>query len=252
MASATLQQAPGAPEAPEVSNSFARLIGVLFSPKATFQSIARRPTWIVPIIVLCLAECVVVGVYGQHVGWRSMLEKQLANNDQFQQLKPEAQQERIETIMPWVSKIAYVEVIVGPFIGVFVLAGIFWLIFNLGAGASIGYRLSLSIVAYSLVPALLGCILGVLIIFLKDPSTVDLQHLVASNAGAFLSSDAPKALAAALRAVDIFIFWEMFLLALGFSAAAPKKLSTGRAFAWIFGLWLFIVVCVAGITAAMS
>ena len=249
MASATLQQAP---EAPEKVNPFARIVGVIFSPKATFQSIVRRPDWLVPIILLCIAECAVVGVYGQHVGWRSMLEKQLSNNEQFQQLKPDAQQERINTVMPWVSKIAYVEVIVGPFVAAFLFAGIFWLIFNMGAGAKIEYRMCLAIVSYSLVPTVLGSLLGVLIIFLKDPSTIDLQHLVASNAGALMSSDSPKALVAALRAVDLFLFWEMFLLAIGFGAAAPKKLSTGSAFAYIFGLWVFVVLCTAGITAAVS
>jgi hypothetical protein len=249
MATATLQQAP---EAPEKVNSFGRILGVLFSPKATFQSIARRPTWLVPVILLCLAECLVVGVYGQRVGWRSMLEKQLANNSQFQQLPPQAQQERITSIMGYVSKIAYAEVIIGPFIAAFALAGIFWLIFNMGAGAKIGYGVSLAIVSFAFVPGILGSLIGVLILYLKDPSTVDLQHLVASNVGAFLSPDAPKALVAALRAVDILIFWEMFLLALGFSAAAPKKLSTGSAFAWILGLWAVVVMCVAGFAAAFS
>jgi hypothetical protein len=249
MASATLQQAP---EAPERVNSFGRMVGVIFSPKATFQSIARRPTWLVPVILLCLVQCVVVAVYGQRVGWRSMLEKQLANNSQFQQLSAEAQQQRITSIMGYVSKIAYAEVLIWPFLAAFLFAGIFWLIFNLGAGAKIGYGVCLGVVSYGFLPTILGSLLGVLIIYLKDPSTVDLQHLVASNAGAFLSSDAPKALAAALRAVDIFLFWEMILLAIGFSAAAPKKLSTGSAFAWIFGLWAVVVLCVAGFAAAFS
>ncbi len=252
MASATLQQAPGAPEPKGKVNPFARIVGVIFSPKATFKSIAQRPDWIVPVILLCIAECAVVGVYGQHVGWRTMLEKQLANNEQFQQLKPDAQQERINIALPWVSKIAYIEVTVGPFIAVFLFAGIFWLIFNMGAGAKIGYMLCVGILAYALVPGILASLLGVLIIFLKDPSTIDLQHLVASNVGAFLSSDAPKALLAALRAVDLFIFWEMFLLAIGFAAAAPRKLSTGSAFAYIFGLWAFVVLCTVGIVAAVS
>jgi hypothetical protein len=249
MASATLQQAP---EAPEKANSFGRMVGVIFSPKATFQSIAQQPTWLIPIILLCLAECAVVGVYGQHVGWRSMLEKQLANNTQFQQLPAQAQQDRITAIMGYVSKIAYAEVIIGPFVAAFLAAGVFWLIFNMAAGAKISYRVSLAVVSFALVPGILGSLVGVLIIYLKDPSTVDLQHLVASNVGAFLSSDAPKVLVAVLRAVDILIFWEMFLLALGFSAAAPKKLSTASAFAWIFGLWAVVVLCVAGFTAAFS
>ena len=248
MASATLQQAP---EAPENGNSFSRLIGVIFSPKPTFQSIARRPTWLVPVILLCLAQMVVVAVYGQRVGWRGMLEKQLSSNDRFQQLPVAQQEAQVEMVMKYVSKIAYAEVIIGPFLAVLALAGIFWLIFNMAAGAKFGYRISLGVVAYALVPGIFASLLGVLIIYLKDPSTVDLQNLVASNAGAFLSSDSPKWLRP-LRLVDVFLFWEMFLLAVGFAAAAPKKLSTGSAFAWIFGLWAIVALCWVGIAAAFS
>ncbi len=248
MATATLQQAP---EAPEKVNSFGRIVGVIFSPKATFGSISKRPTWLLPVILLCLAQMAVVAVYGQRVGWRGMLEKQLSSNDRFQQLPAAQQQEQIDTVMKYVSKIAYAQVIIGPFLAVFAIAGIFWLIFNVAAGAKFGYQVSLGVVSYALVPTILASLLGVLIICVKDPSTVDLQNLVASNAGAFLSSDSPKWLRP-LRLVDVFLFWEMILLAMGFAVAAPKKLSTGSAFAWIFGLWAIIVLCWVGIAAALS
>ena len=248
MASATLQQAP---EAPEKGNSFGRIIGVIFSPKPTFESIARRPTWLAPVILLCLVQCAVVAIYGQRVGWRSLLEKQMGSNAQFQQLSKAQQQQRIEIAMPYVSKIAYVEVIIGPFIAAFLFAGIFWLLFNMGAGAKFGYRVSLGVASYGFVPTIIGSLLGILVIYLKDPSTIDLQNLLATNVSSYLSSDAPK-WTHALRLVDIFLFWEMFLLAVGFSAAAPKKLSTGRAFAWIFGLWALVFLCWAGFAAATS
>jgi hypothetical protein len=94
--------------------------------------------------------------------------------------------------------------------------------------------------------------LGILIIFVKDPSTIDLQHLVASNGGAFLASDSSKWLVSLLGSIDIFSFWYMILMAIGFSAAAPKKLSFGKAFATIFFLWAIFVVCRAGIVGAFS
>src|SRR2546421_4656304 len=41
--------APGAEPKP---NPFQRMIGVLFSPDATFASIARRPDWVVPLVII--------------------------------------------------------------------------------------------------------------------------------------------------------------------------------------------------------
>jgi len=248
MASPTIASA----ETPERTNSFSRMFGVLFSPKETFQSIARRPTWIIPMILLCIVELVVVGVYGHRVGWRSMIEKQMANSSRFQELSASQQEQNIEVAQKIAPDVAYAEVIIGPFLAAALFAGIFWLIFNMAVGAKINYRTCLAVVSYSLVPGILGGLLGVLILFLKDPSTVDLQHLVASNAGALLSSDSSKWLLALLRFVDLFLFWEMILLAMGFSAAAPKKVSFASAFAWILGLWVVGAAITAGLTAAFS
>jgi hypothetical protein len=239
-------------EPAEGSNSIGRIFGVLFSPKATYQSIARRPTWLLPLVLLCIAESAIVGVYGHRVGWRSLIEKQLTNNSQFQSLSPAEQEARIQVALKFTSAIAYTEVILGPFLVELILAGVFWLIFNMAVGAKIGFRLSLAVVSYSLVPGIFASLIGVLILFLKDPSTVDLQHLIASNAGAFLSSDTSKWLLALLSSVDLFLFWEMILLAIGYSAAAPKKVSFGGAFAWIFVLWVLVVMIRVGFAAAFS
>jgi len=248
MASQTLQSA----ETPERVSSVGRIFGVFFSPKETFQSIARRPTWLLPVLLLCVVELCIFGVYGHRAGWRGLIEKQVANNSQFQELSPAQKEARIEMSLKIVSYFVYAEGLVGPFLAVLLFAGLFWLIFNMIVGAKFGFQTSLGIVAHSLMPTILASLLGILILFLKDPSTIDLQHLVASNAGAFLSSDSPKWLIAGLRSVDLFLFWEMILLAIGYSAAAPKKISFGKAFAWILSLWFLVVLIVVGFTAALS
>jgi Yip1 domain len=248
MASATLPSA----ETPERGNSLGRIFGVLFSPKTTFESIARRPTWLLPVLLLCIVELGVVAVYGHRAGWRGLIEKQMSNSSQFQELPAARKERQIEIAAKVAPYVAYFEVIIGPFVAVLLFAGIFWLIFNMIVGAKFGFKTSLGIVSYGLMPGVLLSLLGILILFLKDPSTVDLQHLVASNVGAFLSDSSPKWLIAGLRAVDLFLFWEMILLAIGYSAAAPKKISFGKAFAWILSLWFLVVLIIVGLTAAFT
>ncbi|HEX4074853.1 MAG TPA: YIP1 family protein [Candidatus Acidoferrales bacterium] len=248
MASATLPST----ETPERGNSLGRIFGAIFSPKPTFESIARRPTWLLPVLLLCVVDFCVVAVYGHRAGWRGLIEKQMSSSSQFQELPAAQKERRIEVGTKVAPYFAYVEVVVGPFIAVLLFAGIFWLIFNMIVGAKFGYKTSLGVVAYGLMPAVLATLLGVLILFLKDPSTVDLQHLVGSNAAAFLSDSSPKWLIAGLRAVDLFLFWEMILLAIGYSAAAPKKISFAKAFTWILSLWLLVVLITVGVTAALS
>jgi hypothetical protein len=248
MASAAVQP----PAAPETVNSFGRIFGVIFSPKATFESIARRPTWLLPIVLLCIVSAGIVGLFSHRVGWRSLIEKQLTNNTQFQQLPPADQESRIQIALKYAPGVGYAEVVILPFLSALIFAGIFWMIFSMVVGAKLSFHTSLSVVSHGMVPSIIGGLIGILILSLKDPSSVDLQHLVASNAGAFLSSDSSKWLVALLSSVDLFLFWEMILVAIGYSATAPKKISFGSAMAWILGLWVLVVLLRVGIAAAMA
>lgn len=250
MATTTTSPAP-TPE-PESSNSFARVFGALFAPTETFRSVARRPTWLVPVLLITIMEIAVVATFSQRVGFRSMLEKQIQNNSRVQQMTPQQQQRAIQTALRIAPIAAYVEGAIAPGLMIVIAAAIFLAIFNLLGGTQLKFRTSLGIVSYAFTPIIIGALLGLVILFLKDPSTVDLQNLVATNAGAFLSSDSPKWLLALMKSLDIFSFWVMALLAIGYSAAAPKKLSFIKAFFFIFGVWFLVVLARVGVAALSS
>jgi Yip1 domain len=239
-------------EARESSSAIGRMVGALFSPRKTFESIARRPTWLPPVILACLLALVVVALFSHRVGWRSYLDKQVANSSRFQQLSAEQQQRTMEAQLKWTPRVAYAEVIIAPFAGALALAGIFLGVLNGLGGTRFNFKTSLGIVSYSWMPNVISGLLGIVVLLVKDPATIDLQNLVASNAGAFLADNSPKWLVAMLTPVDLFSFWVMILLAIGYSAAAPKKLSFAKAFAWIFSLWVVYVLVRTGLTAAFS
>jgi Yip1 domain len=132
------------------------------------------------------------------------------------------------------------------------VAAVFMLAFHLIAGAKIGFAPSLAIIAHSLVPGIIAALLGILVLFLKDPSTVELEHLVASNPGAFLSDDSPKWLVTLLTSFDLFIFWQVILMAVGFSAADPKRISFGKAFGTVVAVWLIYIALKVGLAAAFA
>jgi hypothetical protein len=87
---------------------------------------------------------------------------------------------------------------------------------------------------------------------LKQPDQIDLQNLVASNAGTFLSSDAPKWLLALCTSLDIFTFWVLGLMAFAYSAVRPKKIKFGSALTWIVGIWVVFVLIKVGFAAMFS
>ena len=99
---------------------------------------------------------------------------------------------------------------------------------------------------------MIATVLAVVTIFLKRSGDVDPEHLVASNAGALLSTDAPRWQMSLASSLDIFWIWVMLLLAMGFSVTNPKKVSFGKAIGIVFGLWIVWVIMKVGWAAIWS
>jgi membrane protein, antimicrobial resistance system len=241
--------------APQVS-SVGRISGAIFSPPTTFESIAQRPTWILPLLLISLLSIVTVFIFGQRVGWRGFMIRQDQQNSRLQKQMDQMTPEQRDKMLDQQTKIApifgYVGAVLGIFVAAVIVAAVLMVVFNMMTGGGIRFMTSLGIVAHSWVPALIGGLLGILVLFLKDPSTVDIQHLVATNAGALLSDDAPKWQEALLSSFDLFTFWSMILMGIGYSAANPKKISFGKALGTIVVVWAIYVVCKVGLSAAFS
>jgi hypothetical protein len=241
--------------APQVS-SIGRIFGVIFSPKPTFESIAQRPTWILPLLLISILSIATVFIFGQRVGWRGFMIRQDQQNSRLQKQMDQMTPEKRDKMLDQQTKIApifgYVGAVLGIFVAAVVVAAVLMLAFNMMVGGGIRFMTSLGIVAHSWVTALIGGLLGILVLFLKDPSTIDIQHLVATNAGAFLSDDAPKWQESLLSSFDLFTFWSMILMSIGYSATNPKKISFGKALGTIVGVWLFYVIVKVGFAAAFS
>ena len=229
---------------------------MIFSPKPTFESIAQKPTWVLPLVAISLLSILIIFVFSQRVGWRSFMERQNQSNSrvqkQMESMTAEQREQMLETQTKFASVIGYVGAVLGTFIAAVVVAAVLMLAFNVVGGAKVGFVTSLSIVSYSWVPGIVGGLLGLLILFLKDPSTIDIQHLVAANAGAFLSEDSPKWLETLLSSFDLFIFWTMILMGIGFSATNPKKISFGKGLGTVVGVWLIYLLVKVGFAAAFS
>jgi len=237
-------------------SSLGRIFGVIFSPKPTFESIVQRPTWVLPLVLIIVVSTLVIFVFSQRVGWRAFMERQDQTNSrvqkQMENMTPDQREQMLETQTKYAAIIGYIGVVLGTFVVAIVVAAVLLAAFNLIGGAKVSFMTSLAIVAHSWVPSIIGGMLGILIIFLKDPSTVDIQHLVAANVGAFLPDDAPKWQETLLSAFDLFTFWTIILMSFGYSAKNPKKISFGKAFGTIVSVWLLYVIVKVGFTAAFS
>jgi len=129
---------------------------------------------------------------------------------------------------------------------------VMWAAYNLLAGANANFGTSFAIVSHASLVSVVSSILFLVILFLKDPGTVDLENPVSANLAAILPEDSAKWLFTLCKQVDIFTFWILALVAIGFAAANPKKLKGGKAFTIAFSVWAVWVVLRTGIAFVFS
>ncbi|HEV2287959.1 MAG TPA: YIP1 family protein [Candidatus Acidoferrales bacterium] len=244
------------PDAPKPISAIGRIIGAIVNPRPTFEDIARKPSWLAPLLVVIIFALATTYVIGQRVGWGNVIQKQISQSSSAQrrmeQLPPDQRADIINRQAKVTPIFAYAaNIIIFP-IACLVIAGILMGAFNATGGAGVDFKTSFGIVTHAYMPSVIVFLLGILIMYLKSPDQIDVQNLVASNLGAVLSNDAPRWLVSLGGSIDLFSFWMMALMALGFSVARPRKISMSKGLTWIVMLWLIYVVIKVGLAAAFS
>ena len=230
---------PVSPEQqPPPVNGFSRLIGVFFSPKATFEaSIARRPSWVLPVAVMTLIGLGVGFALNQRVNWREVASKRIEDNPRASQLSPEQKEQQISMSAKISPAISYCIGLLAPILIAVIVGGIMLGAYNLLGGANASFQsihghrrarlfcLDCQQLAFhfGLVPETTGN---------RGP-----ENPVATNLGAFLPDGTAKWLTTLGTAVDLFSFWIMTLIAMGFAAFNPKKIKLGSAFGIVLSVW---------------
>ena len=241
-----------APEAQATISPFGRIIGVFFSPKATFEDIVRKPSWILPIAILTVFSLAVCFSINQRVNWRDFISQQIEKSPQAAQMSPEQKQQRIEGGAKFSPIFTYAVGLCGPILGTLIIGLVMWGAYSLLGGARTNFGTSFAITSHASLTGLVSSILFILILYLKPYNTIDLENPVAANLAAVLPDDSAKWLVALGKSIDLFTIWTLILLAIGFTAADPKKLSGSKALTIAFSVWAVYVVLRVGWAFATS
>jgi len=243
------------PEAPAGMSSFGRFVGVFLNPKATFADIAQRPGWIVPVIVMTIIAVGLSAVLANRANWKEIGRQQIENNSfasrQFERLTPEQREDALERSAKQALIMRYIRSFIGPVLLVVIVGGIYLGGFNILGGARLRYKQALAIVSYAYMPLALRELIAIPVNAIKDPSGIDPENFLASNAWAFLSNP-PLWKAVFASWFDVFGLWALVLLALGFAAANPRKVSLGKAFGIVFGISFTLLLIFTGIASLFS
>jgi hypothetical protein len=235
-----------APEAQASISAMGRVAGVFFSPKATFEDIVRKPSWLVPVILLTLLSVGVSFAINQRINWREFMSQQIEKSPSTANMSAEQKEQRIEAGAKFSPPFTYAVGLVGPIIITLLVALVMWGSYNLLGGANTNFGTSFGITSHAFLTGLVSSPLFILILYLKPIGTADLDNPVAANLAAVLPDDSAKWLVALCKSIDLFSLWTLILLAIGFAATNPKKLKGSKTFSIAFSVWAVFVVLRVG------
>jgi len=223
-----------------------RVFGVLFSPKSTFEDIVRKPSWLLPVILTTILSIGVSFAINQRMNWREFMSQQIEKSPRAAQLSADQKQQQIEAGAKFTPMFTYAIGVCGPILIVLIVGLIMWGAYSLLGGISTNFGTAFGITAHAFLTGLVSSPLFILILYLKPYGTADLENPVAANLAAVLPEDAAKWLFALCKSVDLFAFWTLALLAIGFAAVNPKKLKGAKSFTVAFTVWAVYVACRVG------
>ncbi|HEX8772371.1 MAG TPA: YIP1 family protein [Pyrinomonadaceae bacterium] len=243
---------PPQPDGPKMS-TVETLTGIFFEPGRTFESLRAHPRFIAATLITAILTCVFTFAFFQRAGYENVMRAAIENSPRADQMSPEDKERAVGFYQnPVLKAINYVS----PIIAVVIIYGLGAAIYLLGVmlmGRSISYWQSLSVWAYaSFAPNLLTILVSFILLFLKSQDELATMQpgrsLARANLGILVDPKATPVLAALLGSFDIFIFYGLFLAALGLRKVA--RLSSGAAWGIVIGLWLIGIVIKIALAAA--
>jgi len=233
-------------------NHFARITGVFFTPKTTFAEIVAAPSWIVPLVVLTLFSLIACVALNQRMDWRQFAAQQIEKSPRGADLSAEQKEQQTEAIAKFAPISAYVFGVPAVAVVILLTAVAMFGAFNLLAGANVKFSTAMAIVSHAFLTTMVSTLIFLLVIFLKPRGTIDIENPVATNLGVLIPEDAPKWLMKLGISFDIFSFWILILLAVGFAASNPRKLNFAKSLGMVIGAWVVFVILRVGVTWIFS
>jgi len=238
---------------PERMSEISRLTGVFFEPRKTFEDIAQRPGWLVPLVLIMVAALSVTVVFSQHIGWERFFRQQMETNTRMAQMTAEQRDQVLSMQMKFATVGGAATIVIGLPIYYLIASGILLGIVAGIMSASVKFKQVFAVMCYASLTGVVSAILTLVVMFLKNPDQFNLQNPLAFNPAAFMDpTTTSKFLYSLGTSIDLFSFWTIFLIATGLKAAAGKKLSFGGALFSVILPWAVYVLGKSAIAGAFS
>lgn len=232
-----------APEVAPLPGLFSRFIGVITSPKATFEAVVRNPRWVGMLALICLLSAASqVAMTSTERGRQAVLDMQVkqmekmgmtVTDDMYAKMQ-ERQASPITRIFSLVAVFIFF-----PLFLIFLPAAILYAVFNAIMGGTAQFSQIVAVVTHSWVVLTVA---GFLVTGLNMARGTMETSVV--NLGVLLPMLSEGSFAANLAAsVDLFRVWFMIVLAIGLGVLYKRK--TSNIAIGLFSVYAIFAVCVS-------
>jgi len=219
---------------PEKPNTFQRIIGVLFSPGETFDSIVKRPNILGPLLVFVVISVLSAVAVAVKVDFDALAREAIEAN-------PNIPPDKAAGAVGMTKAIMKVSMYASPVLIVLMLvitAGICLLAFKMFGGEG-DFNIALSVTTYAWFPRLIRGILGAIVMLSKGSLSIyELQNPIVSNLGFLFDPKTQPVQYAMGSALDVFNIWSLVLLIIGL--AAMSKFSKAKSATIVIVMWLVV------------
>lgn len=224
---------PSAAE-PEKPSTFSRIGGVLFSPGETFESIAKRPNVLGPLLIFIIISVASSIAVAMRADFAALAREAVEQN-------PSITSDKVDAAVNMTKGIMKVSMYASPILITLMLviaAGVLLLAFKMFGGEG-DFNTALSVTTYAWFPRLIRGVLGAIVMLSKGSFSIyELQNPLMSNLGFLFDPKTQPVQYAIGSSIDLFNLWTLVLLIIGF--AAMSRLTKARSAVIIVALWLVV------------
>lgn len=250
-----IPRAEAPPDALPAMSFFEKLAGIFFEPSRVFQNLRAHPRWLVALIISSLLAF----AYSTAFVYRLTPERIVTFTtdkviEQFNIPPEQGQKMKEDQIAQAKSPGRVAGNVVTTFVGAFVVTAIFAALYMLAVllfGGRMGFWQAFAMAVWAALPvAIIGRILSLVILFIKDPDDIHpvlgQGGLVTDNLGALVKAADHPVLFAVLSVFGILSFYHLWLVATGLRNAG-ERVSSSAAWTialifWFIGLLLAVAV----------
>ena len=223
-----------------------RMVGVFFSPRATFADVAARPKWFGVLSVSVLVMIVALfTLFTTEVGQQAWIDQQVRGSESFGRTISDQQYQGMERIAPYIGYIvACAYLVILPII-VAIISGILLGVFNALLGGDATFKQVFAVVSHAGVITVLQTLFAMPLDYMRETLSSP------TNLGVFVPFlDEASFLARLLGTIDVFQIWWLVTMSIGIGVLYKRR--TGPIAMSLLTVYAVIILAIAAVRSALS